>query len=170
MTCVIAAADEVLEKELRGLAMLAGLTVVDGAADILLLDADANITAPVCGMVLRFSRSTQADADFVRPFSYRKLLSVLQRQQNDYVSLGSPRQTYLSTDGFTATEKRLLDVLMAADGNPVSSDELAFAVFGNKDCHNELKVYIRHLRKKIEAPQGVRVIETVRGVGYRIGG
>lgn len=166
MTCVIATVDTVLAKELRGLVILAGLTVVDSAADLLLLDIDADITAPVCGKTIRFSRSTESGADFVRPFSYRKLLSALQRQHSEYAADTSPRQTYFSTEGFTATEKRLLDALIAADGAPVSSAELALAAFGDAQCHNELKVYIRHLRKKIEEPQGVRVIETVRGVGY----
>lgn len=167
MTCVIVTPDKALAMELKALAALAGMTVVDGAGDLLLLDADAKVTAPVCRKVLRFSRNAETGADFVRPFAYRELLKALQNQYSEYIAKGMHGQTYFLADGFTATEKRLLDALMAADGDPVSSAELALAVFGNAECQNELKVYIRHLRQKIEEPRGIRVIETVRGVGYR---
>ena len=167
MTCVIATPDKALAMELKALVSLVGMTVVDGAGDLLLLDADATVTAPVCQKVLRFSRNAETGADFVRPFFYRDLLKVLKTQYSEHISEGVPGQTYFPMNGFTATEKRLLDVLMDADGAPISSAELAQAVFGNAESQNELKVYIRHLRQKIEEPQGVRVIETVRGVGYR---
>ena len=32
----------------------------------------------------------------------------------------------------------------------------------------ELEVYVGYLRKKIDAPFGLHIIETVRGVGYRL--
>lgn len=32
----------------------------------------------------------------------------------------------------------------------------------------ELEVYVGSLRKKIDAPFGLHIIETVRGVGYRL--
>ena len=33
---------------------------------------------------------------------------------------------------------------------------------------NMTDVYIHHLRKRLEEPYGIRVISTVRGVGYRL--
>ena len=102
----------------------------------------------------------------MRPFCYETLLQSLQLSWDDH----APEQYYSALPGeynFTTTERRLLEVLLQNDGNAVSTKELSQKVFGEEDCLNELKVYIRHLRQKIEEPIGIRVIETVRGVGYR---
>jgi DNA-binding response OmpR family regulator len=42
------------------------------------------------------------------------------------------------------------------------------------DCHfdsetNLVEVYINRLRKKLEPDQSVKLLHTVRGVGYRLG-
>jgi DNA-binding response OmpR family regulator len=33
---------------------------------------------------------------------------------------------------------------------------------------NIVEVYIRHLRKKLDEPFGRQLIETIRGIGYRL--
>lgn len=169
MTCFIASADPSFVKQLSCLCDLANETVVSGRADVLLLDLDAPIPAPACVETIRFSKSTKVYADFYRPFSYRAFLDELAlcarnlaNEQHTF-AYEFPEETI-----FTATEKRLLDALIQADGKTISAGQLALLVFGNEECLNELKVYIRHLRQKIEEPQGVRVIETVRGEGYRL--
>ena len=169
MTCFIATADAVFKKELESLCRLANVTVTDCRAELLLLDLDMPIEAPNCAETLCFSHNSDQNADFIRPFSYGAFWEALVaceeklHSEQHVFSYEFPEDT-----AFTTTEKRLLDALFAADGNEVSSKALALHVFGNEDSINELKVYIRHLRKKIEEPQGVRVIETVRGVGYRL--
>ena len=169
MTCCIASADRAFAAELHSLCLLANLTVTVGRADLLLLDLDCPATAPVCDDTLRFSRSAEAQADFYRPFSYGAFLDEMSvrsgrpRSDRRTLAYAFPEET-----AFTATEKRLLDALIQASGQTVTCKELALSVFGNEENLNELKVYIRHLRQKIEEPQGVRVIETVRGEGYRL--
>ena len=39
---------------------------------------------------------------------------------------------------------------------------------GNEHRSNVIDVHIRQLRERIDRPFGVRSIETVRGVGYRL--
>ena len=166
MTCFIATENAVLAAELYALAEQAGLNVVQTAADLLLLDLDAPKTAPSCGVTWRFS-ATDADAEYARPFSYRKFLDDLKQfREKTGGKIGNGRMIFAG-ETFTATEKRLLDALMEAEGGIVTAGELALKVFGDPQCHNELKVYILHLRQKIEEPSGIRLIETIRGVGYR---
>jgi two-component system OmpR family response regulator len=40
--------------------------------------------------------------------------------------------------------------------------------FGYENRSNVVDVYVRYLREKIDRPFGVKSIETVRGVGYRL--
>ena len=60
---------------------------------------------------------------------------------------------------------RLLGVLGERSGELVSRDELK-SLFGGEG--NLVEVYIHGLRKKLELPFGIRLIETVRGKGYRL--
>ena len=70
----------------------------------------------------------------------------------------------------TRREYELLACLYASRGVPVSRSELIRRVWrydfeGNT---NVVDVYIRYLREKIDIPFGVKLIETVRGAGYRM--
>ena len=169
MTCFIASADLLFAEQLRSLCLMAGVTVTSDRADLLLLDVDMPTEYPACQETIRFSKNEDQSIHFHRPFSYAAFLEELSLCAE---RIGSSEQTLAYTfpeeTVFTATEKRLLDALVQANGKTVSSVELALCVFGNAENQNELKVYIRHLRQKIEEPQGVRVIETVRGQGYRL--
>ena len=169
MTCFIASADNVFAEQLVALCMLANFSVSTESADLLLLDLDMPMKAPNCAQTICFSKNLQVEADFYRPFSYVAFLEELTIRSKKSEGLEHTfAYTFPGETVFTATEKRLLDALMQANGKTVSAGELAFLVFGNAENLNELKVYIRHLRQKIEEPQGVRVIETVRGEGYRL--
>jgi DNA-binding winged helix-turn-helix (wHTH) protein len=82
------------------------------------------------------------------------------------VELASGRRHVL-----TRTEWQLLAAFLARPGQIVTRQELASYAWGNKsiDRSSEVEVYISRLRRKIEAnPQKPRIIETVRGVGYRL--
>jgi len=73
----------------------------------------------------------------------------------------------------TPTEFQLLKVLAQNPGRVFSRDQLVDRVMG-PDFYGDVRtvdVHIRHLRAKIEEnPSEPRLIETVRGVGYRFGG
>jgi two-component system, OmpR family, response regulator len=70
----------------------------------------------------------------------------------------------------TPREYALLEALMSRAGTVVGKQDLIDRVwgldyFGNP---NVVEVYIGYLRNKIDRPDDAHMIETVRGVGYRI--
>lgn len=65
----------------------------------------------------------------------------------------------------TERELAIVRLLLAAKGAPVSRECLAATLGGDE---NVLNVHMCHLRKKLEQPYGVRVLETLRGEGYRL--
>lgn len=64
-------------------------------------------------------------------------------------------------------ELMLLEALLQARGRLLSADQLKDSLYGIDDEieSNALNVHIYHLRRKL----GRRVVETVRGLGYRLG-
>lgn len=66
----------------------------------------------------------------------------------------------------TATELRLLSYLAQQRGRTVSKDQILTAVWGY-DAYdpNLVEVYISGLRRKLET-HGLRILHTVRGLGY----
>lgn len=73
---------------------------------------------------------------------------------------------------FTPREYTLLETLARRAGQPLTRDELLDHVWGadHAGASNVVDVYIGYLRKKLDvAGPGSPTIETVRGVGYRLG-
>ena len=75
---------------------------------------------------------------------------------------------------FSALEYRLLMTLANHAGQVLSRNQLLESIWdvsGDFVNDNTLTVYIKRLREKIEDdPQNPVIIETVRGLGYRVGG
>ncbi|MCL4508836.1 MAG: response regulator transcription factor [Chloroflexi bacterium] len=69
----------------------------------------------------------------------------------------------------TPTEARVLQHLLINEGRIVSRDHILQAAWGcdYESDSNQVEVYIRRLRRKIESSSSEMLIETVRGVGYR---
>jgi two-component system, OmpR family, KDP operon response regulator KdpE len=70
----------------------------------------------------------------------------------------------------TATEYALLHELVRHAGKVVTQKHLLRAVWG-PDAESQLqylRVYVTHLRKKLETPNSGRLIETQPGIGYRL--
>ncbi len=67
-------------------------------------------------------------------------------------------------------EFALLAFLMRHAGTPVSKVKILDSVWdaNYEGDENVVEVYIHHLRKRVDVPFGVKSVETVRGVGYRI--
>lgn len=77
--------------------------------------------------------------------------------------LGNPAPVYL-----TVTERRLLVCLSNHDGRPVSLKELGLQVWGGTVGADDVKFYLRRLRRKLQKePCGLAVL-CIRGVGYRL--
>ena len=71
----------------------------------------------------------------------------------------------------TAIEYRLLAELIRAAGTVVTHRQLLEAVWGPGHAHDipYLRVYMAHLRRKLEAdPSRPRIFQTETGVGYRL--
>ncbi|MDH6237719.1 response regulator transcription factor [Cryobacterium sp. CG_9.6] len=70
----------------------------------------------------------------------------------------------------TATERRLLTYLVHNRGRTMSKTQILTQVWGYDDYDpNLVEAYVSALRRKLEV-HGPRLIETVRGIGYRLQG
>ena len=71
----------------------------------------------------------------------------------------------------TTREYELLEALMRKPGQVVAKQDLLERVWGAdfEGDPNVVEVYVGYLRRKIDRPFDRNDIETVRGVGYRIG-
>jgi two-component system, OmpR family, response regulator len=67
-------------------------------------------------------------------------------------------------------EFALLETFMRRPGQVLSKLQLLDAAwdFDYEHRSNVVEVYVRYLREKIDRPFGVRSLETVRGIGYRL--
>lgn len=72
----------------------------------------------------------------------------------------------------TPREFALLEYLVRNAGQTLTKQQLLERVWGSEFMGdvNIVEVYIGYLRKKVDAPFDVKLIQTVRGVGYRAGG
>ncbi len=73
----------------------------------------------------------------------------------------------------TPTEWNILRILVVHGGRPVSHQQIFDAVWGREygNPQQYLRVYVTHLRRKIERdPAQPRIILTEPGYGYRLGG
>ncbi|WP_027589714.1 response regulator [Pseudomonas sp. RL] len=159
-----------------GLSLLQRLRRQGLAIPVLVLSARDTVSDRVAGL--------QAGADdyLLKPFDLRELsarLHSLQRRAGgrcvnplEHGPLRydpSTREALL--DGLpvelTRREHALLETLLHNPGRILSGEQLKNALYGFSDDveSNALNVHIHHLRRKL----GSRIIETVRGLGYRLG-
>ena len=70
----------------------------------------------------------------------------------------------------SAREFALLETFMRRPGQVLTQTQLLESAWdlGFEQRSNVVEVYVRYLREKIDRPFGVRSIETLRGVGYRL--
>ncbi len=70
----------------------------------------------------------------------------------------------------TSTEFALLQELLTQSGTVVSVDELSKAVWGHETlgAPNYVEAHVSRLRRKLREVGAGRVVETVRGAGYRV--
>lgn len=130
-----------------------------------------------------------ADDYVTKPFRIRELMAriknVLRRRgrpDGETMRLGSlliyPAQARVRKNGqeifLTALEYRLLLTLVVNEGQALTRGQLLESIWdaaGDFVNDNTLTVYIKRLREKLEDdPQAPRLIQTVRGIGYRATG
>ena len=128
-----------------------------------------------------------ADDYMTKPFSFEELLArietVMRRSSEiakEEQSLATGRLSFdrqslrFSVDGkdikMTAKELAIIELLMSNPGTLFSRERILSNVWGlNMDpLTNVVDVYIGKLRKKIDSDDTESMIETVRGLGYRL--
>lgn len=126
----------------------------------------------------------QAGADdyLLKPFDLRELAArlhtLMRRMSGRSVNLiehgrlsYDPSRCEARLDGrlvdLSRREQALLQALLNNQGRVLSSEQLKDAIYGFADDveSNALNVHIHHLRRKL----GSGIVETVRGLGYRLG-
>jgi DNA-binding response OmpR family regulator len=128
---------------------------------------------------------TGADDYLTKPFSFVVLLArlraLLRRVAQERPALLSAGDLVLDPARhsvqrgetqieLTPREFAVLEYLMRRAGEVVPKSEILEHVwdFAFEGDVNVVEVYVGYLRKKIDAPFGRRVLQTVRGVGYRL--
>jgi DNA-binding response OmpR family regulator len=129
-----------------------------------------------------------ADDYMCKPFEFEELLARLEALARRGQSPQISRPTHLQvadvtldresmrasrageTLNLTARELALLELLMSAPGRLFSRERILSSVWGlNEDpLTNVVDVYIRRLRSKIDEGRPVPLIQTMRGLGYRL--
>jgi DNA-binding response OmpR family regulator len=74
-----------------------------------------------------------------------------------------------SVISLTRTEFAMLECLMKSAGRVVTRARLTDFVWGEREINsNNLEVFIRFLRAKIDPPDSRKLIQTERGIGYSL--
>jgi len=163
-----------------GLSILRVLRERDNCVPVLILTARGETSEKVEGLNLG------ADDYLAKPFSIDELVARLRAliRRNSGESLIRYRVDDLSLDlatravrrgsrriELTAREFSVLECLMRSPGRVFTRTQLCQQVW---EYHfepetNLVDVYIQRLRRKVDDGEPLKLIQTVRGVGYRIG-
>ncbi len=171
---------DVMLPKLNGIDLCKRLRRDGYAASIIMLTAKHTVDDRIVGL------DAGADDYLVKPFAFGELLARLRaagRRATD-----QPRTTNLCTNDLSldlvahraerggetidlsAKEFSLLEMLMRHPNQVLSRTLIAEHVWGY-DFYNQsnvVDVYIRYLRRKIDDPFDTKLIQTVRGMGYRL--
>ncbi len=124
-----------------------------------------------------------ADDYLTKPFSFDVLLARIRARTRAAAGPGErlrfadlvldPARREASRGGrqvaLTRTEFSILECLMRASGRVVPRDSLIEEVWGEREVtYNNLEVFIRFLRAKVECEGEAKLIHTERGVGYSL--
>ena len=131
-------------------------------------------------------RGLQAGADdyLAKPFAFGELLARLRAlsgrdpAEHPVIKVGSLRLDPASAQVWrgdqeirlSTREFALLEAFMRCPGQVLGHSQLLDAAWNivHEYRSNVIEVYIRYLREKIDRPFGLRSLETVRGLGYRL--
>lgn len=168
---------DIMLPKLDGLSVLKNLRKEGKDTPVLLLSAKGTVEDRVTGLDLG------ADDYLVKPFSFEELLArvrSMMRRKPAFVSnvltlcdLMLDRETKEVTRAnqrikLSSKEYMILEYMLLHQGQILSRDQIEQCAwnFDFEGSSNIIDVYIRYLRKKIDAGFDVKLIHTVRGMGY----
>ncbi|SEU10540.1 DNA-binding response regulator, OmpR family, contains REC and winged-helix (wHTH) domain [Lacrimispora sphenoides] len=174
--CVIL---DIMLPKLSGLEVLKRLRSEGNKSNILLLTAKDSIEDRVAGL------NAGADDYLVKPFAFEELLA---RIRTIMRRTGESRDNLLALEDLlmdvnehsvtragkrielTSKEYALLEYLMRNQGRVLTRTQLSDHVWNNEFEYdsNIVDVYIRYLRNKIDKAYGLKLLQTIRGVGYSL--
>jgi len=170
---------DIMMPRLDGLSFLQRIRQEGNLVPVLLLTAKDSITDRVKGL------KTGADDYLIKPFAFEELLARLyalvrrnrwelsESLKIDNLIINIERHT-VSRDNktieLTPLEFRLLELLARNKGRVLSRESIEDYIWGrNTDLDtNAVDVYINFLRKKIDKSFAKKLIQTVRGLGYKL--
>jgi DNA-binding response OmpR family regulator len=171
---------DVMLPELDGISVCAELRRRGCRAPVLMLTAREAIDDRVTGL------DAGADDYLVKPFALEELLArvrALGRRAAEGPRSPLWQVADLTLDTrtrrveragqpveLTGKEYAVLECLLREGGGVVSRDRIAERVwdYDSYRASNIVDVYIRNLRRKLDDPFELKLIHTVRGVGYRL--
>jgi len=149
-------------------------------APIVMLTALDDVEDRVAGL------DSGADDYLVKPFAYQELLARIRARTRNFDRPGDAnelkiadltlnRLTHVVTRGkqtveLTNKEYSLLEFMLQHPGQVLSRTQLGEHVWGY-DFYNQsniVDVYVGYLRRKIDTGQTLQLIQTVRGIGYKL--
>ncbi len=167
---------------MNGMEICQTLRAAGVAMPILMLTALGSLEDRVAGLRMG------ADDYLCKPFEFEELLARLEALVRRARPLQPARAVRLQVDdlvldresmkasragqalSLTARELALLELLMSAPGRLFSRERILASVWGQSEdpLTNVVDVYIRRLRSKIDDGHATALIQTVRGLGYRL--
>lgn len=162
-----------------GLAVCRHVRAAGRRVPILLLTARSAIEDRVAGL------DAGADDYLVKPFAFAELLARLRAlsRREPQVRVGALRVGDLELDPttrhvaragrpirLTAREYAILELLMRHAGQVLTREQIADRAWemGAEHASNVVDVFVGTLRRKIDAACPVKLVQTVRGVGYTL--
>lgn len=171
---------DIMLPRLDGLELCRRLRAEGKTASILLLTAKDAVEDRVAGL------DAGADDYLVKPFAFQELLArmrALQRRGNNtyqtaILQIGDLSLNLLTHQAqreeqvidLSAKEYALLELLMRHPNQVISRSTILDRIWSYDYVHqsNVVDVFVRYLRRKVDDPFAVKLIQTVRGVGYRL--
>jgi DNA-binding response OmpR family regulator len=166
---------------INGLELCQTFRAEGGQTPVLMLTAMSTTEDKVNGLRLG------ADDYLTKPFDFEELLARIEallrrgRQLKPQVTTLQVADLVLDRERMrveragqpitlTAKELAFLELLMSAPGRVYSRERILANVWGTHEdpLTNIVDVYVRRLRMKIDSEHTVQLLQTVRGLGYRL--
>lgn len=168
---------DIMMPKLSGIEVLKEMKEKDIDIPVLFLTAKDTVEDRVYGLDLG------AEDYLVKPFSFEELLArirvILRSHTNRFshtlkiADLELDKNSHIVTRNgevinLSAKEFEVLEYLMKHQGEVLSRERIESDVWETEYCGltNVIDVYIRYLRKKIDDDYDIKLIHTIRGVGY----